>query len=93
MNHLMYADGLTLLAPSAKSKQRLLDTCETYDNTHEMVFNSKKSVLMCIEAKGHKLMHISSLILKNDCLQNVSSYKYLCYNLTKKFCDLVAIKE
>ena len=44
VNHLMYADDLTLLAPSAKGLQKLLDTCETYANTHEMVFNSKKSV-------------------------------------------------
>ena len=46
VNHLMYAD-LTLLAPSAKGLQTLLNTCETYANTHEMVFNYKKSVFMC----------------------------------------------
>ena len=73
VNHLMYADDPTLFAPSAKGLQKLLDTCETYANTHEMVFNSKKSVFMCIEAKRHKPMHILSLILKNDCLKSVCS--------------------
>ena len=93
VNHLMYADDLTLLAPSAKGLQKLLNTCETYTNTHEMVFNSKKSVFMCIEAKRHKAMHTPSLILKNDCLKSVCNYKYLGYTLTEKFCDSVAIKE
>ena len=89
----MYADDLTLLAPSAKGLQKLLNTCETYANTHEMVFNSKKSVFMCIEAKRHKPMHTPPLILKNDCLKSVCNYKYLGYTLTEKFCDSVAIKE
>ena len=77
VNHMMYADDLTLFTPSAKGLQKLLDTCEIYANTHEMVFNSKKFVFMCIEAKRHKPMHIPSLILKNDCLKCVCSYKYL----------------
>ena len=66
VNHLMYADDLTVLAPSAKGLQKLLDTCETYINTLELVFNSKKSVFMCIEAKLHKPMHTPALILTND---------------------------
>ena len=83
----MYAEDLTLLAPSAKGLQKLLDTCETYANTHEMVFNYKKSLFMCIEAKRHKPMHIPSLILNNDCIKRVCSYKYIGYTLTEKFCD------
>ena len=93
VNHLMYADDQTLLAPSAKGLQKLLNTCKTYANTHERVFNSKKSVFMCIEAKCLKPMHTPSLILKNDCLKSVWNYKYLSYTLTEKFCDSVAIKE
>ena len=48
---------------------------------------------MCIEAKCHKPIHIPSLILKNNCLKSVSSYKYLGYTLAEKFCDSMAIKE
>ena len=69
----MYADDLTLLAPSAKGLQKLLDTCETYANKHEMVFNSKRSVFMCIEAKCAKPMHIPSLILKKMTALRVST--------------------
>ena len=51
MNHLMYADDMTLIAPSAKGLESLLHTCENYTIKHEIIFNSVKSMCMCVTPK------------------------------------------
>ena len=43
INHLMYADDIVLLSPSAKGMQRLLDNAYTYGCEYDILFNSKKS--------------------------------------------------
>ena len=51
VNHLMYADDLVLLSPSATGLRELLRTCEIrekYSKEHDIIYNSKKSsVLIC----------------------------------------------
>ena len=48
INHLMYADDLMLLSPSATGLQELLLACEKYSKEHATIYNSKKSsVLIC----------------------------------------------
>ena len=48
INHLMYADDLVLLSPSATGLRELLRTCEKYSKEHAIIYNSKKSsVLIC----------------------------------------------
>ena len=47
VNHLMYADDLVLLSPSATGLRELLCACEEFSISHD-VYNSKKSsVLIC----------------------------------------------
>ena len=36
----MYADDMTLIAPSAKGRKSLLHTCENLAIKHEIIFNS-----------------------------------------------------
>ena len=93
VNHLMYADDMTILAPSAKGLQRLLSICESYANSHEMVFNSSKSVFMCIESKHNNSKHIPSVSLKSVPLFKADSYKYLGFTITKNYSDSVDIKK
>ena len=48
INHLMYADDLVLLSPSATGLRELLCACEEFSISHDVVYNSKKSsVLIC----------------------------------------------
>ena len=48
INHLMYADDLVLLSPSATGLRELLCTCEEFSISHDVVYNSRKSsVLIC----------------------------------------------
>ena len=45
INHLMYADDLVLLSPSATGLRELLRTCEKYSKEHAIIYNSKKSIV------------------------------------------------
>ena len=47
-NHLMYADDMTVLAPSVKGLQNLIDICASYAEQHEIVFNSSKTVCVSV---------------------------------------------
>ena len=48
INHLMYADDLVLLSPSATGLRELLCACVEFSISHDVVYNSKKSsVLIC----------------------------------------------
>ena len=43
INHLMYADDIVLLAPSAKEMQRLIDVAYKYGCQYDIISNSSKS--------------------------------------------------
>ena len=43
INHLMYADDLVLLSPSATGLRELPCACEEFSISHDVVYNSKKS--------------------------------------------------
>ena len=53
LNHLMYADDLVLLSPSAKGLQRLVDICAAYGDIHDIKFNHAKTVCMYLPSKGN----------------------------------------
>ena len=38
VNHIMYADDLVIISPSAKGLQRLLDICTDYGQSHDILF-------------------------------------------------------
>ena len=44
MHHLMYADDICLLAPTAIAMQQLLDICNDYGLANDITFNPLKSV-------------------------------------------------
>ena len=56
VNHLMYADDLVLMSPSARGLQQLLSVCEHYSKEHAIKYNTKKS---------------NVLIFRNKFIQNV----------------------
>ena len=46
MNHLMYADNICILAPTAIAMQQLLDICKPYGVANDITFNPLKSVCL-----------------------------------------------
>ena len=46
VNHLMYADDIVLLSPSATGHSLLLKVCGKYGLEHDIRFNSKKSAVI-----------------------------------------------
>ena len=57
VNNLVYADDLTLLSPSVKGLDRLLDICEGYGKDNDIKYNPKKSTTMIIRNKWYKNLH------------------------------------
>ena len=55
MNHVMYADDICLLAPSAIGLQRMLDVCFNFSIKHGIMFNLTKFVCVAFKAKNNKL--------------------------------------
>ena len=77
INHLMYADDLVLISPSATGMKELLCACEVYSLEHAVVYNSNKStVLVCRnKAMGHAVR--PSFIVNGDVIPESEKVKYL----------------
>ena len=93
MNHLMYADDMALIAPSAKGLQTLIHISEGYASKHEILFNSVKSECMCIAPKNVSLCHIPSVSLNKQPLKFCNTFKYLGYIITSTMDDSLDISK
>ena len=56
MNHVMYADDICLLAPSAIDLKRMLDVCFNFSIRNDIMFNPIKDVCVVFKSKSHKLV-------------------------------------
>ena len=58
---------MVLLAPSASALRKMLDMCDTYANTHDLIFNAAKTQLICF-LKCHEcslpVIHFNNMLLK-----------------------------
>ena len=82
INHLFYADDLVLLCPSHWGLQELLDSCEKYALEHDILFNTKKSVVMIRRCKLLKSAYVQPFTLNNEVLNEVQEAKYLGHFVT-----------
>ena len=73
---IMYADDLTLLAPTRSAMQKMIRICEKYCDDHSLSFNPKKtkSMLFGNGYESHKPINLS---LYNDTIQYVTEWRYL----------------
>ena len=76
MNHLMYADDICVMAPSAIALQKLLDVCYEYGITNDLIYNPLKSVCMVFKPRRFKL-YCPTVAIGDECLKYVDTFKYL----------------
>lgn len=86
-NHIMYADDTLLIAPSPNSIQKMLGLCQHYANNNDILFNEKKTVLMCVKPKCHKNIFIPVILLNEKEITIVHKHKYLGIIITDDFMD------
>ena len=93
INHLFYADDLVLLCPSQRGLQELLETCERYAAEHDIIFNTKKSVILIRRSKMLKGADIQPFALCGENLNEVNEIKYLGHFITADGKDDKAMKR
>ena len=77
LNHLVYADDLTLISPSLNGLQKLLDCCSEYSQSNFIQFNSTKSKTMYIKARSFTDVEFGDCLLNESPLSVTDSIKYL----------------
>ena len=53
LNYLFYADDVCLISLSTAGMQKLLNVCQDYAQSHDLLFNSNKSMCMKFVTKSH----------------------------------------
>ena len=76
MNHVMNADDICLMAPSAIGLQKMLDVCFDFILRNDIIFNPVKSVCVTFKPKNSKLF-CPSVRLDSNILKHNSQTKYL----------------
>ena len=77
VNHLMYADDIVLLSPSATGLSLLLHVCGKYGLEHDIRFNSKKSAVLIFRNSFVKDFRYPSFVMNGESIKEVPFVKYL----------------
>ena len=77
IKHLIYADDIVLLSPSATGLSLLLSVCSAYGIEHDIKYNSAKINVMTFRCNKMKDIRIPNFELNNVLLTVVTKYKYL----------------
>ena len=77
VNHLMYADDLVLICPSATGLCSLLQLCENFGIVNDVKFNSTKSIILICRSKSMKNVDFGQFTINNDIIPNKLITKYL----------------
>lgn len=92
LNHLFYADDCVLLAPTPASLQQLINICELYASTNEILFNAKKTEIIALNRNVHQL-NLPSIFLNGLKLDWKSSIKYLGVHIMDNMCDSMDMRR
>ena len=90
VNHMLYADDIILIAPSAKVLQKLLDISHTYGCNHDIAFNPSKSGVMYIDSR--KAGNARSMTIGGKTLNAVTSFSYLGHIICNDLSDDADLK-
>ena len=86
INHVLYADDICLLAPTASAMQTLLDVCYEYGIDNDIVFNPIKSVCTVFKPKAYKL-YLPTVFIGSDALKFITESKYLGFTFSDSKSD------
>ena len=86
VNHLLYADDILLISPSAAGLRKLLGDCEDYGYCHDIIFNPKKSAIMICRNSNAKFASYEFQML-NEKIKEKQEVKYLGHILTNTLTD------
>ena len=87
INHMIYADDLAVLSPYSAGLQQLLRICTKYGFLFDIMFNSKKSVVMICKTKDDQKLTFPSFSLAGEVLEVVKKFKYLGHIIRDDLCD------
>jgi hypothetical protein len=87
LNHFIYADDTVLLTPSPSAMQKLLKLCSEFAVNHDIVYNTKKTVIMCIKPKCFNHIAVPNFYLNGRVIKLVTTQKYLGVLINAKFDD------
>ena len=82
INHIMYADDLVIVSPSAKGLQRLVDICAAYGDIHHA-----KTMCMYLPSIGKCTLNSPHISLNLQKLSFLPKFKYLCSSMTQDNSD------
>ena len=86
INHVLYADDICLLAPTASAMQTLLDVCYEYGIDNDILFNPIKSVCTVFKPKAYKL-YLPTVFIGSDALKFITESKYLGFTFSDSKSD------
>ena len=86
INHVIYADNICLLAPTANAMQSLLDVCYEYGTENDILFNHIKFICTGFKLKSYKL-YLPTAFIGQEALKYVSESKYLEFSFSDSKCD------
>ena len=71
INHLMCADDLVILSPSASELSELIQVCGSYGMNHDIKYNSKKSAVLVCKSKYIKNVEVPPFKINDDVLKKL----------------------
>ena len=79
LNHLLYADDLVLVSPSATNLQKLINCCVHYGHLLDIQFNEAKTKTMHVYSSSDKKCKVPfpDMLMNASYIEQVSCYKYL----------------
>ena len=80
-NHVMYADGICLMAPSAIALKKMLNLCYEFSQSNDIIFNPIKSQCMIFKPNRFKL-YCPAVYLNGNIINYLGKTKYLGYIFT-----------
>ena len=79
---LLFADDVTLLAPTRSALQRLINVCASYCHKFCLKFNAGKTKVMVYGKMSRNLPSLSRLIVNDQSIDYVEACRYLGFYLT-----------
>ena len=90
---ILFADDMTLIAPTCQSMQQMLDICADYCNQFCLQFNFAKTKVMVFGKLSRSVSSISKISLQGISIDFVTKCKYLGFNIVSCLHFQLSINE